>query len=683
MPPLDSLIDLNSKNQGKRRAKKGLLVSSLYLVLFMFFFILPVAAEQEPIDSDAKTGEMPDIIVIGKRESNYTTILPRDLIARPNTESLGLETATSVIGQKEIQQMRAYSVVDALKYIPGAWTETRGRKIKTFFSVRGQRYPYPGYTIDGAWFREFYETNYFLSAANVDRIEVVRSSSAMLLGPGGMTGMINIIPRDYKSKETRIDTIYGSNNTSRIQLSHGNTKNNCAYAIGLGHHYTDGHFRNSKENMSNIYGRLSYKATKNLSLTLNSFVIFGERELRLAEPPATKTLQTRRDSFDPMTTYIFVGKMNYASGSSASTDITLNYAKRKFKGHRTDSEDWWEKDHEYGINAIQSLNLSEHNVLRFGGMFNFWKSPTGKRFYVGRPGELWTYSGVVVDEHDFGKLGVNAGYRGSRTYFEQFGGFNVEGSAGELKSVLVENEWEDPLHTVTVGLSYELTGDFAVLGNFTWGRIAASPGMIDIHLQIPGTETRTKVDLGIRKKNQRFGEIALTGFYVKQDNAAVLTSQIVIVNGEDYALYENADLENVGVELDIQSQRLENGLQFFFNVTAMKTRRKENGSWIRDKEVPEFIFGGGASYFFHDIEMALFSTHVSSYENERFLPKGSPPAPLGDFTDVTAQLAYHFGNRPNKEVFFRIENLTDKAYSTVNGYPDEGRRYMVGCSALF
>ncbi|MFO7965520.1 MAG: TonB-dependent receptor plug domain-containing protein [Desulfobacterales bacterium] len=664
-------------------AEKLMYFQISFFLMFLIFFVLPAAAGEEPDDSVLEPSEMADMVVTGKRLSNYTTLLPQDLMSRPYTESPGLYTATSVIGQKEIQHMKAYSVVDALKYIPGAWTESRGRKVKTFFSVRGQRYPYPGYTIDGAWFREFHETNYFLSTANVDRIEVVRSSSAMLLGPGGMTGMINIIPRKYTSKQTQIDALYGSHDTAVMQLGHGDTNDHLGYAIGLGHRFTSGPFPNSRESISNLYGRLSYQVTPDVNLAANSYVIFGDRELRLAEPPATQTLQTRRDSFDPMRTYILVGKMTYDPGSFASTHITVNYADRELKGHRTGADDWWEKDHEYGINAIQSLRLSENNVLRFGGMFNYWKSPTGKRFYVGRPGELWTYSGVVLDDHEFGKLALNAGYRVSRTYYEQFGGFNIEGSAGPLQSVLVEDEWEDPLHTLTLGLSYKLTKDLAVLGNITWGQIAASPGMVDVNLNIPGTETRSKIDLGFRKTYPNFGDISLTGFYVKQDDAAAVTNRIVVINDEDYALYENTDLENYGVELDIQSHRLKNGLQFFLNAAAMKTRKKENGSWESDEEVPELIFGGGASYYYRHIDVSVFSKYVSSYENERFLPKSSPPAPLGDYTEVTAQAAYYFGKRSKKEIFFRVENITDEEYSTVNGYPDEGRRYEVGLSAIF
>jgi len=505
----------------------------------------------------------------------------------------------------------------------------------------------------------------------------------MLLGPGGMTGMVNIIPRNYRSEETHIGTEYGSNNTLRTQLSHGNTKDNCTYAVDLGHHHTDGHWSNSEEKMSNIYGRLSYRASDSLSLALNSFGIFGSRELRLAEPPAMGTLQTRKESFDPMTTYMLVGKINYVKDLSASTDITLSYAAREFKGHRTGSRDWWEEDHEYGINAVQSLKLSGRNILRIGGMYNFWKSPTGKRFYVGRPGELWTYSWMIVDEHDFGRLAIDLGYRRSRTYYEQFGGFNVEGSAGKLQSVLVEDEWEDPLNTVTLGLSYDIGKDLVIAGNTTWGQIAASPGMLDINLAIPGAETRAKYDLGIRKRHQHFGEIALTGFYVKQVNAALVSNKIVTVNDEEYALYEGSDLDSSGLELEARSRRFDNGFQFFLNATAMKTRRRQVGSWERDGEVPELVFGGGASYFHHDFELGLLATRLSSYENERFLPSGSAPAPLGDFTKLSALLTYYFGPGKGREVFIKIDNLTDAAYSTVNGYPDEGRRYTIGCGHQF
>jgi len=189
------------------------MVIRLLVCMVLIYAVFPVTSSLAADPNSSESHTLPELTVTAPGEYDFTTLPERDLIERPFTESPGLETATSVVGLEDIEQMHAYSVVDALNYVPGAWTETRGRKVKSFFSVRGQRYPYPGYLIDGAWFREFHEINYYLSAANFDRIDVVRSSSALLLGPGGITGMVNLIPRSYSEKETQIDTLYGTHNT--------------------------------------------------------------------------------------------------------------------------------------------------------------------------------------------------------------------------------------------------------------------------------------------------------------------------------------------------------------------------------------------------------------------------------------------------------------------------------------
>ncbi len=634
--------------------------------------------------SNRQTVELPDVTVTAERQTEFTTLPPRDVMRRPWTESPGLETATSVVGRYEIEQLDAYSIVDAMEFVPGAWTESRGRKVKQFFSIRGQRYPYPSYTIDGAWFREFHETNYYLDATFFERIEINRSSSAMLLGPGSMTGIINLVPRRFDESQTIWDGYFGSDNTWRTSLLHGDTKKDFGYAVGSSFRHTDGpDHENARENITNFYLGTTYKMTSDLTLDFNAFSFTGDRELQLADPPASNTLQTRKDSFDPMHTYVFMGKAHYEPSNTASTELTVNYAKRRFRGHRNTTTKWLEEDYEYGAGIIQSLKLMDENTLRFGGMINHWESPTGKRFYVGRPGDITTYSIVVVDEHDFGRLDLNFGYRFSQTYINQFGGFDIEGSASGLTSVEVRDDWEDPLHMITFGGAYDLGADYSLYGNYTWGQISARPGMLNDDLQRPGVETRNKFDLGIKKIWENFGEVSLTGFYVLQDNAALLSGGFVTVDDDDFALYENADRKNCGVEMDLRTKRFENGLQFFLNTVWMQTNRTVDGDWEMDEEVPEFILGGGGSYLFRDFELSALVKQVSDYENQRFLPGGSEPVPLGDYIEVDVKLSYYFGSEKENSVFFRVDNLNDKKYSTVVGYPDEGRRYTTGVSLVF
>ncbi|MEJ2705396.1 MAG: TonB-dependent receptor plug domain-containing protein, partial [Sedimentisphaerales bacterium] len=613
----------------------------IYMVLMcvvLWASVAPAAEPNSPDESESTT--LPEVTVTAPGGYGFTTLPERDLIERPFTESPGLVTATSTVGRKEIEQMHAYSVIDALNYIPGAWTETRGRKVKKFFSVRGQRYPYPGYCIDGAWFREFHEIDYYLSAANFDRIDVVRSSSAMMLGPGGITGMVNLIPRSYTENETQIDTLYGTLNTLRSNVTRGEAGENYNYGISAGYYHTDGSSdMNARENMTNLYGRIEYQLTDDVTLSWFNFGLIGDRQLKLAQPPASTTLQTRRDSFDPMYTYVTVAKIRHDPGDGSSTEVLGNYGGRRFDGHRSGSSDWLEEDYEYGTSFIHSQELTEENTLRYGALYDRWVSPTGKRFYVGRPGDIRTYSGVVVDEHDFGRLDASIGYRWTQEHIQRFGGFNVEGSASGLRSVEVYDKWGDPLHGVNLGASYELTEDKTVYGNAAWGQLSPQPGMLDANLQTPGNEDRYKFDLGLRKLLDGFGQASVTGFYVRQNDAALITSSTVTVNGEPFALFENADRKNYGVEVDVQTNRFKNGLQFFGNVTAMKTKRTYSGDWKTDDEIPDVVVGGGASYAIKKVEFLVFAKHLSSYENERFTATGVP-APLGDFVDLGAQVTY-------------------------------------------
>jgi outer membrane receptor protein involved in Fe transport len=638
------------------------------------------ADKNVPDESEGHT--LPEVTVTAPGEYDFTTLPERDLIERPFTESPGLETATSVVSRQDIEQMHAYSVVDALNYIPGAWTETRGRKVKSFFSVRGQTYPYPGYLIDGAWFREFHEINYYLSAANFDRIDVVRSSSGLLLGPGGITGMINLIPRSYSEKETQIDTLYGTHNTLRSNITHGEAGENYNFGLSAGYYHTDGSSHmNARENMTNLYARFEYDLTDELKFSWVNFGLLGDRELKLAEPPADIRFQTTRQRYDPMRSYVTVAKVRHDPEGGSATEVLGNYAGRRFDGKQVDisgniSEDL-EEDYEYGASFIHSEELTEDNTLRFSGLYNRWICPTGKRFYVGNPADIRTYSAMIADDHDFGRLDTSIGYRWTQEHMEKFGGFNVEGSpSGGLRSVQVDDDWGDPLHSVNLGASYELTDDKSLFGNMAWAQLSPQPGMLNEYLQIPDNEDRYKFDLGLKKLLDGFGQASVTGFFVYQDNAALVTNDTREVDGEPFALFENGDRKNYGVEIEVQTNRFENGMQFFGNVTAMRTKRTYSGDWDKDDEIPDVVVGGGASYTFEKYEFLVFAKHLSSYENERFLPGGSPPAPLGDFVDLGAQLTYR--HEKNTEFYVRAENVTDDEYSTVPGYPHDGALFYAG-----
>ena len=116
----------------------------------------------------------------------------------------------------------------------------------------------------------------------------------------------------------------------------------------------------------------------------------------------------------------------------------------------------------------------------------------------------------------------------------------------------------------------------------------------------------------------------------------------------------------------------------------MKSRARENGKMVRNREIPEIIIGGGIYASKSNIDLNILWKNISSYENTRFAG-GKPPVPrsLGDFNSFDLTAGYTFGGPLRTKIYFQIYNLTDITYSTVVGYPDRGRRYLLGIRQIF
>ena len=201
----------------------------------------------------------------------------------------------------DIRRQGSTNVVEAMNYIPGGLIETRGRQVKQFLSIRGQKYPYPDYAINGVWQKEFEELPYFFSTSDIEEIEIVRSSAALLTGLSGMAGLINIKTREYTNPETNLELEYGSYNNLHTHLSNGGKIGSFSYATGIGYDKNDGPSgKHSKEEMINFYSQIQWQPSEKLSIKANLFYLDGKRELRIAEFPADKRYRDMIQNFDPV-----------------------------------------------------------------------------------------------------------------------------------------------------------------------------------------------------------------------------------------------------------------------------------------------------------------------------------------------------------------------------------------------
>ena len=107
----------------------------------------------------------------------------RDLVSNPGLESASLEIAASSVERLQLELQGARTLTEAIEFAPGVLTETRGRKEKSLSSFRGQIYPYSDYALNGIWQREFHDFASVFPAAAIERVEIMRSSGALTIGP--------------------------------------------------------------------------------------------------------------------------------------------------------------------------------------------------------------------------------------------------------------------------------------------------------------------------------------------------------------------------------------------------------------------------------------------------------------------------------------------------------------------
>jgi iron complex outermembrane receptor protein len=632
-------------------------------------------------DKQNKTIEIDSVVIRARTES-------RNLMEKPYTEPNSLVSSISKLTSADITRTGATNVVEAMNYIPGALIETRGRQVKQFFSVRGQKYPYPDYAVNGVWQKEFEELPYFFSTSDIQEIEIVRSSAALLTGLSGLTGLVNIKTKEYTSPETRLEMEYGSYNSIHTHLSNGNKIGNFSYAAGIGFDKTNGPSgKHAREEMSNLYTQLGWQPSQKLSVKANLFVLNGERQMRIAEQPADKKYRDMVQNFDPVSSILTNVKTVYRPNSRLSTELQFFYSYRNPTFHdevkQTSSN---EKDYEYGLNFIQSVAVSSVNTLRFGGLYNRWIAPNGKRFYTGKKCDTETYSAVIVDEQRIGSLTLDGGIRWTKTYMNDYGAFNIEGDGAQFKNVTsIKDEWEPAIMQGSFGASYRAGNLFSVYFNSAAGQVKPRQGSLDINLIEPLNESRYKFDMGIVRNFMNSGKISLTVFNVIQKNAIALSGKTFVDTSLNLTreLYINRDQQQSGVEFELVSSNLLNTVQPFLNFTVMKSYRDEEGSMIRDKENPGFILSGGAFMNKNSFDLNILAKYVSAYENERFAPVTAGPQPLGDFMTIDFTAGYTTKCKVPVRFYVKSRNLADYHYSTVTGYPDFGRMIFAGIQMKF
>jgi outer membrane cobalamin receptor len=632
-----------------------------------------------------ETNQVPVVVVTAQA-------LTRNLLDTPAAESAALEIATSTVDSEQITQQNATTLTDALAYTPGAHTETRGRKYKSLTSFRGQIYPYPTYSLDGVWQREFAELAYVLPASQIGQIDVQRSSGSLLSGLGDITGVINVQPRRYDEQTTAIEAEVGTFGSYRTGLSQGRTTSNGWYTAGANNMNTDGPSgRNAAENVTSVYAFGGAKVNESLTLEGQFFVVDGYREFMSPDPdgPALDKLKSVEEDYD-FSAFHIGGKAYWKQSATATLELSAGYTERNYLYTKetisSGAESTFdEDDYEYNLQAIQALELTDANTLRFGTSYNHWVAPDGKRSYTGYRQDVETVGLVLADEHRFDKLTLDAGLKLQRDYYNEYSGasFTINGANRDFKTVT--DEWGDPLLTATLGAKYELTQTWSLYSHLAGGQRAAEPGALKLDGTDLDTEERIMLDAGVQFADSKIGSFKIGGFYVLRKDAVVKTSDSATdANGDTYYFSDNQDLTQIGLELDAQTAPLTDVATLFFNLLLMDSRLTPADSDDTQDyiEIPDLIASAGVTFNAGRWDSMLAAKYVAGYENNRFVQSGEY-VDLGDYVDVNASIGYTLGKRYNTRIYLAASNLLDDEYSTVAGWSDPGATFSFGARHEF
>jgi len=607
-----------------------------------------------------------------------------------NRIPLSILPAITRVEAVEIEKQGAVTLIDAVKYIPGGWTESRGRKTKQFFSVRGQKYPYPNYSIDGIWQKEFEETGYFISALDIESVEIIRSGSALVKGLSGLTGVIDIKTKKPEREKVSLTAKFGELNNYVTNIQYGNKINNISFNTSAGFFGTGGiPDRKGKEGITNLHGNMEWQMSDKFKLFSGATYVGGLREFVTIVEPGASNIASREEKYDPVRSLITYLKLNYRGNDGSLTELQTNMTYRNanyvmYNIPRDETSEQPEKDWEYGLNLLHSRPLSPANTLRIGALYNHWEAPNGKRYYVGRSCNVHTWSGVIADEQRIGSLLIDGGFRLIGGHITEWGGFGIEGSAKGFQDVApIEDEAAPAEWQSALGGTYLLPHSLSLHYNFSGGTIAPRKGSLDEQGETPETEGRFQHDIGLRYKCPGQNEFSLTAFYAKRKNAIDFTGNTVTTENDIILeLYENLDKLSYGIEMATKINVPYINSFISANALLMKGKKEEGNEMVEDNQLPDIILNAGIMYENSGFDANLFINYTCPYSNNRFVDPAWRAAngdyPLGDFVAADITIGYTFPGRFSKRIFAEVKNILDQKYETVACYPDPGRLFLMG-----
>jgi len=479
-------------------------------------------------------------------------------------------------------------------------------------------------------------------ASDAERVEVIRGPASILYGSNAMGGVINIITKKqaHNGVHGNARVSYGSFNTQKYLGSVGLKQNRFSVFVSLNHDQTDGHRDHSEFKINNGYAKLAWDINPHFYVSTDMSLA----KFNAADPGPDTLNAVFGETIDITRGYWAFTLQNEFEKSSGSLKLFYNF------GEHDITDGFHSKDHNFGINFYESLQLFKGNSITLG-----------------------------IDHMDYGGIAENLkAMKGAGTVFADTA-MNESGVYGFIQQTLAEkltlnaglrfqnhniygNQW-----IPSVGFAYAIDKQTAWKGTVSKGY--RSPTIRELYMWGPKNpdldpETIINYETGVSGtflKNQLKTEI--TFFVVSGDN--LITS--IPVNG--ISKYMNTgEISNKGIEIAVDAAP---GEKLTLNATY---------SYINMRTpvfaTPEHHLYLSANYRASKLQLTGSIQQIFNLNNDAT----SVPNQV-DYTLVQAKAVYYFTK--NLKWFVSGENLLNQKYEVNRYYTMPGTTLFSGINLSF
>lgn len=599
-------------------------------------------------------------------------------------ESLSLPASFSnsvqVFTREKIERLPVSDVFQVLDMAAGVSVSYHGRKALNLLGMRSGSNL--GIILDGALIPTPSVAKILaaLPLSTIEKIEVVRDSSALNLGPlsapiGAMTdnrteGFVVITTRSALDKKNSLTASVDNKSLRQIGVSHavqfGDSTGVRATLNHAERKEVDGNNKGYKRDAG--YIKASHVADT-FWIDFSLFHSKGRTDLQRAKKEAGG-LHNAKWSYDPTEmTLASLQAVKAWSETQATTlrasytesDATLYQRKYNPAGPGMAGIEKTEENF-FSIDLSHAAQFGIHN-LRAGLTLVEWDNPTGMLHWPGIPVKERTHSAYLQDEFSVGNWSFDGGIRVDKRYLDK-GWDEVAGSIPPKKAF--KDRKLDPLFALSTGALYKFNEDLNATFRFLFTQQDPT-GLAAVGDTSLPKEKRMRYELGLNKFWASYLTTKATFFWDHLADAAYIADQATDENGDMYNLYSANTRDNKGVELILLGS-IQN-----FSYDLSYSYVKPGSTPTSTVNTPKNLVKLHLAYAANNWSADLTSKYVDKYLSASHAATDT----AGDFITTDIQVARVFKQSANlsHKVAVYVKNLEDKKYETMFGFPDEGRSF--------